>query len=350
MILQPDIAQSDSLHPKAEVTALFSDLPVCCLLLDKEGHIFSANILAQEHLNVSEKRMLHKNLATFIAPEDELQRLLAHATHAETVSSDAFYTVAGHKPYTLYFSQQADGYISVVMIAEGNRLEAEMQNRRHEVAEAVSRIALERAHEIKNPLASLRGATQLLSEQVDGDALEIVERMLADVDRIKERVDSFLQVGPRANVKMTLVNIHVLIDEVSQSDTAVKLQRSFDPSIPPIMCHERRFRQAIENLWSNAVEAGSDLVIWETRIEHGVVLTGHKGTVLSIKIISNGAEIPAHIRDKMFEPYVTGKARGNGLGLSIVQQVVQEHGGKVEVQSELMRTSFTMYLPLRTEE
>ncbi|MDQ7001644.1 MAG: ATP-binding protein, partial [Ghiorsea sp.] len=58
-------------------------------------------------------------------------------------------------------------------------------------------------------------------------------------------------------------------------------------------------------------------------------------------------EIPEHIRDKMFEPYVTGKARGNGLGLSIVQQVVQEHGGKVVVQSELMRTSFTMYLPLK---
>ncbi len=327
----------------------FSDLPVACLLVDKVGEIFAVNILTQVHLNVSEKRLLHKNLADFIAPKDEVTKLLAKAAGSETTSSDVFYTVSGHKPYSLYFSQQSDGFISVVMIAEGNRLEAEMQSRRHEMAEAVSRIALERAHEIKNPLAALRGATQLLSEQVSGDPLEIAQHMLAEIDRIKERVDGFLQVGPRANVKMEQVNIHLLIDDVIRGVEGVRVQRSYDPSIPAIMCHERRLRQAIENLWSNAIEAESDLIIWETRIEHGVVLADHTGPVLSIKITSNGDEIPEHIKTKMFEPYVTGKARGNGLGLSIVQQVVQEHGGKVVVNSTLMRTSFAMYLPLRIE-
>ena len=332
------------------VSIEFSHLPVSCLLLDDQGCIQAANILAQEHLNLSEKRLLQQKLSEFIAPEEALQSLLAQASNAETISADIFYTVVGHRPYSLYVSQQSDTLISVVMIAEGNRLEAEMQNRRHEVAEAVSRIALERAHEIKNPLAALRGATQLLSEQVSGEATEIVEHMLGDIDRIKERVDGFLQIGPRANIEMQPVNIHALIDSVVRNADDMKVQRSFDPSIPEALFHERRFRQALENLWSNAVEAGSDLVVWETRVEHGVVLPEHKGAVLSVKIISNGAEIPEHIRQKMFEPYVTGKERGNGLGLSIVQQVVQEHGGKVVVQSELIRTSFTMYLPLRTEE
>ena len=337
--------QSDS---PAQV--MFADLPVACLLVNAQGEIVAANILLQEHLNVSEKRMLGKHLTTFIAPENEVAHLLERALNAETISSDAFYTLRGHRPYTLYASQQADGYISVVMIAEGNRLEAEMQSRRHEVAEAVSRIALERAHEIKNPLAALRGATQLLSEQVSGDSLEIVEHMLTDVDRIKERVDGFLQVGPRANIQMHPINIHKLIDDVVKDADAIQIQRAFDPSIPHLICHERRLRQAIENLWSNAIEAGSDLIVWETRIEHGVTLLEHKGAVLSIKITSNGAAIPDHIRDKMFEPYVTAKARGNGLGLSIVQQVVQEHGGKVMVDSAMMRTSFILYLPLKTEQ
>ena len=337
--------QSDS-----AVQVMFADLPVSCLLVNAAGEILAANILAQEHLNTSEKRMSGKSLTLLIAPEDELSRLLKQALNAETISSDAFYTVAGHRPYTLYASQQADGNISLVMIAEGNRLEAEMQSRRHEVAETVSRIALERAHEIKNPLASLRGATQLLSEQVDDDALEIVEHMLTDVDRIKERVDGFLQVGPRANIQMFPINIHIMIDSVAASTDGVKVQRVYDPSIPHLICHERRLRQAIENLWSNAIEAHSDLIIWETRIEHGVTLAEHKGAVLSIKITSNGDEIPEHLKEKMFEPYVTGKARGNGLGLSIVQQVVQEHGGKVVVNSERMRTSFTLYLPLKTEK
>jgi two-component system nitrogen regulation sensor histidine kinase GlnL len=327
----------------------FSHLPVCCILLDKQGHIMAANVLAQEHLNTSEKRLKGKHIAEFIAPADEINHLLNQVSQAQTISSDEFHTLAGHRPYSLYVSQQSDGAISLVMIAEGNRLEAEMQSRRYEMAEAVSRIALERAHEIKNPLAALRGATQLLGEQVSGDQLEIVEHMLGDIDRIKERVDGFLQIGPRANVQMQQVNIHALIDSVIRgADDAVKVQRSFDPSIPETLFHERRLRQAIENLWSNAIEAGSDLIVWETRVEHGITLAEHKGAVLSVKIISNGAEIPEHIKQKMFEPYVTGKARGNGLGLSIVQQVVQEHGGKVVVQSELMRTSFTMYLPLRT--
>ncbi len=239
----------------------FSHLPVSCLLLDEQHRILAANVLAQEHLNVSEARLLGKPLDDYIAPQDELDKLLKQASAAETVSSDIFYTTQGHRPYSLYASQQSDGHIAVMMIAESNRLEAEMQNRRHEVAEAVSRIALERAHEIKNPLASLRGATQLLSEQLQGDALEIVQHMLRDVDRIKERVDGFLQVGPRANVQMDSVNIHALIDDVSKG-ASIKVQRAFDPSIPPILLHERRMRQAIENLWSNALEAGSDLVIW----------------------------------------------------------------------------------------
>ncbi len=337
--------QSEQQQTSAKVE--FSHLPVSCVLLNADAQVLSANILAQEHLNVSEKRLLGQKLSEYIAPEEELSQFLARASHAETISSDLFYTVAGHRPYSLYASAQSDGSISVVLIAEGNRLQAEQQSRRHEMAEAVSRIALERAHEIKNPLASLRGATQLLSEQVSGDALEIVEHMLGDVDRIKERVDGFLQIGPRANIQMQPVNIHALIDSVIRNhESDIKVQRVFDPSIPEALFHERRLRQAFENLWSNALEAGSDLVVWETRIEHGVVLSGHIGAVLSVKIISNGDAIPAHIQDKMFEPYVTGKARGNGLGLSIVQQVVQEHGGKVEVNSELMRTSFTMFLPL----
>ena len=327
----------------------FSDLPVSCVLLDIEGNFFAANTLAQEHLNTSEKRLLGKNINAFISPKSDISLLLERAANAETVSGDSFYTLAGHKPYSLYFSQQSDGFISVVLIAEANRLDAEAQSRRFEMAEAVSRVALENAHEIKNPLAALRGATQLLSEQVEGDQLEIVQHILKEVDRIKDRVNSFLQVGPRANVQMQAINIHTLIDDVCHSIEGVKVEYSYDPSIPEIQVHESRLRQAIENLWSNALEAESDRIVWETRIEHGVTLLGHKGMVVSLKITSNGHKIPEHLLGNLFEPYVTGKSRGNGLGLSIVQQVVQEHGGKVSVDSSPMRTSFTLYLPIKKE-
>ena len=207
---------------------------------------------------------------------------------------------------------------------------------------------LDVSSEITNPLAALRGTTQLLGEKVTGQQAEMTKRMLSEIDRIKERVDGFLQVGPRANVDMHATNIHALIDDVTKGESSVKVQRSYDPSIPDIMIHETRMRQAIENLWTNAIEAGSDLIIWETRIAHGITLFDHKGAVVSVKITSNGQAIPEALRHKLFEPYVTDKTRGNGLGLSIVQQVVQEHGGKVMVHSEPMRTSFTLCLPLRT--
>lgn len=328
----------------------FQHLPVACVLLDANGRFLAANFLAQEHLNVSEKRLIGKNIDAFLAPKSEIDAVLQRSREGMIVTSDSFYTIAAHKPYLLHYSQQDDGNISVVLTAEGNRLEAEEESRRYEVAETVARIALERAHEIKNPLAALRGATQLLSEQMVGDNLEIVSHLLSEIDSIKERVDSFLQVGPRANVAMTPVNIHALIDDVCKSETTLKVQRAFDPGIPDIIVHQTRLRQALENLWCNAIEADSDLIVWETRIEHGVPLLGNKGSVLSIKITSNGHEIPKHIQHKLFEPYVTGKDRGNGLGLSVVQQVAHEHGGKVKVKSEVMRTSFTMYLPLRSEK
>ncbi|MDX8388303.1 MAG: ATP-binding protein [Ghiorsea sp.] len=327
----------------------FAHLPVACVLVDEKGTLFAANILAQEHFNTSEKKLVGNLITQFIAPENELLELLERASAGELISADSFYTCVGHKPYALHVSSQNDGFLSIVLIAEGNRLEAEAQSRRFEMAEAVSRIALERAHEIKNPLASLRGASQLLGEQVQGDQKEIVDHILLEIDRIKERVDGFLQVGPRANIKMEKVNVHLLIDGVCKGVGDVQVQRAYDPSIPDILVHAGRLRQAFENLWSNAIEAGSDLIVWETRVEHNVFLSGHKGVVLSVRVISNGQEIPEHIRSRMFDPYVTGKTRGNGLGLSIVQQVVQEHGGKVMVQSELMRTAFTLYLPIHTK-
>ena len=325
----------------------FAHLPVACVLVDGNGVLQAANILAQEHLNISEKRLRKKALTDLLGPKNEVDSTLKRAAEGMIVSADIYYTLQGHKPYSLHFSRQDDGCISVVMIAEGNRLEAESQSRRHEMAEAISRIALERAHEIKNPLAALRGVTQLLSEQVQGKQLMMVKQMLSEIDRIKERVDGFLQVGPRANVAMASVNIHALLDDVSRNHQGVMVERAYDPSIPELQGHESRLRQAFENLWQNALEAGSKHVVWETRIAHGITLFEHRGLVLQVKIISDGAKIPDEIQSKLFEPYVTAKARGNGLGLSIVQQVVQEHGGKVTVKSEGVRTVFSIYLPLK---
>jgi len=326
---------------------LLGMMPVAVVLLDQAGHITHANELAQSYLGTSLRRLSGVHLSRFIQPSSEVEAMLTRALSGETVADDGFCGRDNHMPYSLHFAcrQDEDGVV-IALIPEANRSEVEEHAHRHEMAEAVARIALEMAHEVKNPLASLRGAAQLLHEQSLGDTKEISQHIMDEVDRIRQRIDLFLQVGPHANIAKSTVNIHAMIDDVCANVEGVRVQRVFDPSLPDILLHKERFRQAIENLWQNALEAGADRIVWETRAAPLVALRGHQGTVLELCIRSNGKAIPEDLKHRLFEPYVSGKARGSGLGLAIVQRVMQEHGGRVSVQSRRGETCFMMHLPV----
>ena len=324
-----------------------SNLPLPLLLLDGQGKITHANILAEEQLGTSVRKLAGRHLSDFFEPSSEVNTMLERASRGETVTGDAFSSRFTHAPYSLHLGPHEIGAI-VLLVPEGNRAEVEKQAKRQEMAEAVARIALEMAHEVKNPLASLRGASQWLSEQaVDRDVVEISSHMLSEVDRIRDRIDTFLQLGPRADIAMKPINIHALLDDVCRAPAGVQLHRTYDPSLPALLAHEARLRQAIENLWSNALEAGSTLVDWQTRMAPMVALPGHQGPVVELKITSNGTPIPKSLMEHLFHPFVTGKERGSGLGLAIVQRVIQEHGGRVQLSSEAGRTIFVLHLPLK---
>jgi len=326
-----------------------ADLPLPVLILDGWGKITHANMLAEEQFGTSAKRLAGKHLSDFFEPSSEINTMLERVSLGETVTDDAFSNRFTHAPYSLHLGPHAGG-TAVLMVPEANRAEVEKQAKRQELAEAVARIALEMAHEVKNPLASLRGASQWLAESAkDAEVAEISSHMLAEVDRIKNRIDSFLQLGPRADIAMEPTNIHALIDDVYRAPEGVHLHRVYDPSLPDLMVHEARLRQAIENLWTNALEAGSTHIEWQTRIAAMVALPGHQGPVVEIRITSDGMPIPDSLKEHLFHPFVTGKERGSGLGLAIVQRVMQEHGGRVKLSSGRGRTSFVLHLPLRLE-
>ncbi|MDX8404455.1 MAG: ATP-binding protein [Mariprofundaceae bacterium] len=337
-------------HPLDQMELAIASLPLPTLMLDGWGKITYANMLAEEQFGRSARRLAGLHLSDFFGPAKEINAMLERVFEGETVTADAFSHRFTNTPFSLHIGPRGDGVV-VLMVPEGNRSEVEKQAKRQELAEAVARIALEMAHEVKNPLAALRGASQWLSERGgDDDIAEISAHMLSDVDRIKERIDSFLQLGPRADVAMQPINIHMLLDDVCRAPEGVHLHRVFDPSIPLLVAHETRLRQAIENLWSNALEAGSTLIEWQTRIASMVALPGHQGMVVELKITSNGTPISDSLKEHLFQPFVTGKARGNGLGLAIVQRVVQEHGGRVKLSSGHGRTSFVLHLPLKVDD
>jgi len=331
-----------------------ASLPLPTLLLDATGKISHANVMAEEQFGTSARRLAGYHLSEFFEPSSKVIELLRRVAHGESVTDDSFSNRFSHAPYSLHLGPYEGGAI-VLMVPEAKRAEVEVQTKRQELAEAVARIALEMAHEVKNPLAALRGASQWLAESSrDAEVAEISNHMLSEVDRIRERIDSFLQLGPRADVAMEAINIHALIDDVCAVSKGmpqgIQLHRVYDPSLPDMLLHGARLRQAIENLWQNAIEAGSTLIEWQTRMAPMTALPGHNGPVVEIRITSDGEPIPDSLKEHLFQPFVTGKERGSGLGLAIVQRVMQEHGGRVKLTSRHGRTTFMLHLPMRVAE
>ncbi|MDQ6979692.1 MAG: ATP-binding protein [Mariprofundaceae bacterium] len=329
--------------------ALFDCLPVALLMLDEYHTVIYANDGAQAAIGTSLRRIHGKALQDFFGPEEKVECMLKRALRGETVSDDSFYSCRDHIPHTLHFGPSATQGVMVVMIPEGNRHDAEALFRAQKRTETVSRIALEQAHEVKNPLTSLRGAAQLLDELVPPEQQDLCQHILREADRIRERVDVFLQLGPRANVQMTAVNIHALLDDVCQASAGIRLHRVYDPTLPPLLLHESRLRQAIENLWFNAIEAGADFIEVQTRSNPLIRLPKHQGMVLEIRISSNGEAVPPDLRDRLFEPYVSAKSRGNGLGLAIVQQVIHEHNGRIHFRADGALSRFILQIPIQKE-
>ncbi|ATX81014.1 PAS/PAC sensor signal transduction histidine kinase [Mariprofundus ferrinatatus] len=323
-------------------------VPVPLLLLDHDARVVRCNIPAQEVLGRSERRLIGVHMNGIFSPRAEIDKLFERLTPHSSVSDHQISILKTGMPVSLHLGCHEEG-ISALFVPEAARSEVERHNKRHEMAEAVARIALEMAHEVKNPLAALRGAAQWLAEQEDISSTnrEAVIQMLSGVDRIRDRIDAFLQVGPRAEVKMEMTNLHALIQEVTVYQDGIHVHRVFDPSLPEILTHPARLRQALENLWQNACEAAETSIEWQTRMAPLVHLPGHGGQVVEVRITNDGRMVPQELRERLFEPYVTGKTRGSGLGLALVERVMVEHGGRVSVKSENGRTTMTLHLPVR---
>jgi len=325
-----------------------ASVPLPMLLLDNQGYLLAANVLAQDCLGQSERRLLGQHLGQLFAPESEIVRLIDRVAASGGGISDHSITLrAGAGPCSLHLGQSEQG-VSVIFIPESNRSELEQHVKRQEMAEAMARIALEMAHEVKNPLAALRGAAQWLSEQpLNENAAEATRMMLGEVERIRLRIDSFLQLAPRADAMLEPINVHTLIDDVCKGVGAGLVRRVYDPSLPEILVHPSRLRQAFENLWSNALEAQPGFIEIQTRVAPTVRLPDCEGAVLEIRFTNDGSAIPPEMVERLFEPFVTGKARGSGLGLAIVQRVMLEHRGRASVRAEKGRTSLILHLPIR---
>jgi len=207
------------------------------------------------------------------------------------------------------------------------------------------------AHEVKNPLAGLKGAAQLLARRlVDPDSGRYLDVIRAECERLEALVDRLLDPErPRPHAPM---NIHAALEHVrllaeAEAGWGTRIERDYDPSLPEISGDSDRLAQALWNLVRNALQSGASEVQLRSRAELGVVIAGRQHRLaLRIDIADNGRGVPEDLAERIFLPLVSGRAEGTGLGLSLAQQVAREHRGSLVYRSRPGHTVFTLMLPV----
>lgn len=231
-------------------------------------------------------------------------------------------------------------------------------------ARSVSGMAAMLAHEIKNPLSGIRGSAQLLEQQASDEDRELTQLICSETDRIRNLVDRMEVFGDERPLEAGAVNIHNILDHVRRiAETGfaqhITFDDLYDPSLPRAAGDKDKLIQVFLNLIKNAAEAiGEDasdgVIMMRTSFRPGVRLSvpGSDARVslpLMIEIEDNGSGIPDSIRSHLFEPFVSSKALGSGLGLALVSKIIGDHGGVIELDTLSENTVFRVLLPVADE-
>ncbi len=225
-------------------------------------------------------------------------------------------------------------------------------------ARSVTGMASMLAHEIRNPLAGISGAAQLLTGNIATEDKELLAIIKAEADRIENLVFRFQTFGDLRPIKQDPVNIHDILSRGKRAASAgfakrLEIIENYDPSLPLAKGDPDLLLQVVQNLLKNASEAvpvSSGQIIIETAFKQGVRLNignvTKENLPLQFSIIDNGPGVPDQIKDDIFDPFVTTKSTGSGLGLSLVSKIVSDHGGVVEYTREENRSVFSVLMPV----
>ncbi len=334
------------------------------LALDADNRVTYVNSAAEQFLGASASVLLGQALDEILPKDSTVFSLLEHIRSG--ANSVTEYNVSletpkiGSRLVTVDAAAISEEPGSIVVSLREMSIARKMNHHLTHRGAARSVIAMGAmlAHEVKNPLAGIRGAAQLLESAQDESGAELTHLICEEADRIVALVDRMEMFADDRPIARSAVNIHEVLEHVRKMTQpafgpSVRFIESYDPSLPPVYGNRDLLIQALLNLIKNAAEAlgGKEGEIEiSTRFQQGVrmALPASNSRVdlpLLVTIRDSGPGIPEDLKPHLFDPFVTSKPSGKGLGLALVAKIIGDHGGIVEFDSEPKRTVFRLMLP-----
>lgn len=356
--------------PPALSTAVLQALPQPVIVCSEDRTIVFVNYAAEAFFGASMSVLSRQRLDDLIAfgsPIIGLMQAVADRRGPMTeyrvrVGSSRFSDVGDDRVVDVFASplSDSDGRIALLFQERTMADKIDRQLVSRGAARSVTGLASMLAHEIKNPLSGIRGAAQLLEQSVTADELPLARLVRDEVDRIVELIDRVEVFGDDRPLEREPINIHVVLDRVkllARNGVAkgISFHEEYDPSLPPVGGNRDQLIQVFLNLVKNAAEALERTPKAEIRLSTAfrpgirISVQGVSERIslpLEIIIEDNGPGVPPDLVPFLFDPFVTTKANGSGLGLALVAKIIGDHGGVVDVDSRPGRTRFRILLPV----
>jgi two-component system, NtrC family, nitrogen regulation sensor histidine kinase GlnL len=364
---------SPALSSEAEqgvaAAAILGALPDPVIIIDRDGRIRFVNPAAEQFLGSGAAALRGSALADLVAPHSPLLSLVDSVRRIGNTISEHDVLLdgprLGSRLVTIQGALTGEGADMLVLTFHERSMPEKLDRQlvHRNAARSITAMVAMLGHEVKNPLSGIRGAAQLLEQDADSAGRALTQLICAEVDRIVALVDRMESFSDYRPIEREAVNIHEVLGRVrkaAQSGFArhARLIEEYDPSLPPVHGDRDLLVQAFINLVKNAAEAlpgSTGEIVLTTAYRLGLRLAGPRGEgrrhlPLMVSVTDNGSGIPEDLRPYLFDPFVTSKRNGTGLGLALVAKVIGDHGGVIEFDSQPGRTVFRVFLPVVVQD
>ena len=341
---------------------LWAALPMPAILIDEADCTLAVNTAAEEFLNLSARNLIGQPVLVRLAIDAPMDEVLDKIRSDQSALSlnDVYIGTGERAPVRCHLQAgpvpDTQGLV-LLMISPREIAGRLAGGRRHPSAKSAIGMAEMLAHEIKNPLAGISGAAQLLAMELEPHEREMTDLIVEETRRVVRLLEQVEQFGNLSPPELKPVNIHDVLTRARKSALLgyaanMHIEEDYDPSLPETLGDADKLVQVVLNLLKNAAEAcgGTGTIRLRTFYDHALRIRRADGSgqtlPLQIEVIDDGPGIPDEIAADIFDPFVSGRENGTGLGLALVSKIIADHSGWISVDSHPGRTLFRLSLGL----